>query len=533
MDLAFEALNSTGRFQKILSVIIVMVAAITLFLSIGLPFFSKIPQMKCRDKETDQFPFMPCSEHDYCKDNIYEYEIDYKNSLHNIALEFNLYCSKGYYLAIIGTAFFLGGTIGSLALSPIPDQYGRAGIYKILAVVSCICQLNFFFSIGPLHIAITAFIAGMVAYSYSMSMLLITEFLDRNTSGMVMSINNAIFPAVGILISLFFLFINSWRLLFLITFFFSCLITYLTFKYFVESPRWLNSKNRIVDCIDKLKAIAEINGTLENLNKFLEQNKTLINHSVSNLKEEKQTMNIIQILMCKSVRVKVLCLLFIWLSSGACFYGLILNIEHLGGNMFVDSILTFSAELFAEMISGWFADIYGRKIVLQGGCFVGGIAFILFELISTPSIKTVLLFITSLGFSTVFNVIYIYSPEAIPTSIRSTVMGVLFVSSRIGAMSVPTILRIVNHPPILFGILSLISGYLCKFMEETLGAELQDDIVENTKPEAQQSFFTSSRRLLGSKGEKLRRTIVSDTYFTQTSDKFNFKKVNVSSNKLK
>jgi hypothetical protein len=280
-----------------------------------------------------------------------------------------------------------------------------------------------------------------------------------------------------------------------------------------------------------LKAIATINGTLENLNKFLEQNKTLINHSVSNLKEEKPSMNIIQILMCKSVRLKVLCLLFIWFASGSCFYGLILNLEHLGGNMFVDSILTFSAEMFAEMMSGWCADVYGRKIVLQGCNIVGGISFLLFELVSTPSVKTVLLFITSLGFSSVFNVIYIYSPEAIPTSIRSTVMGILFVASRIGAMSVPTVLRVINHPPFFFAILAIVSGYLCTFLEETLGAELEDDIPENTKPEQQQSFFTSSRRLLGSKGEKLRRTIVSDTYFTQTSEKF--KKFNVSSNKLK
>ena len=520
MDLAFEAINANGKFQKILSVIIIMIGSITMFITISLPFMSKSPQMLCREKDDDHLPFLTCGQHNYCKNNLYDYQVDSKNSLNNFALSYNLYCEKSYFLSIIGTSFFFGGMLGSLILSPIPDTYGRVGIYKFLCVCSVVCQLNALFSVGPIHFAVTAFAAGVIAYSYSMSMLLITEFLDRKTSGIIMSLNNAVFPASGILIALCFLFVNNWRILFVFTSIMSCVITYLVFNYFLESPRWLNSKNRIVDCIDTLKEIARINGTLENYNKFLETNKTMINHSVSNFKETKKSMGFLEILKCKSIRTKILCLLFIWFSSGACFYGLILNIEHLGGNIFVDSILTFSAEIAAELLSGWCADIYGRKIVLEMGSICGGVCFIVYELLNPSPLKTIMIFGTSFGFSSVFNVIFIYSPEAMPTSVRSTVMGMLYLVSRIGAMMVPTLLRVINHPPIFFGILSLISAYLATYLEETLGTELPDDLQEVS---VGNSFFSSSRKLLGSykKGSKIRQTIVSDYYFKNSYDKLN------------
>ena len=518
MDLAFEAINSNGKFQKVLSLIIIMIGSITLFITISLPFMSKSPKMLCREKDFDQLPFMPCGEHNYCQPQLFDYKVDDKNSLNNFALSFHLYCDKSYYLAIIGTAFFLGGMTGSFVLSPIPDLYGRAGIYKFLCVCSILCQLNALFSMGPIHFAITAFAAGIIAYSYSMSMLLITEFLDRNTSGIIMSLNNAVFPASGIFIALCFLFINNWRFLFLITTILSCIIAYLVFNYIVESPRWLNSKNRIVDCIDSLKQIAKINGTLENYNKFLEANKLLINHSVSNFQETKKSMGLIQIFKLKSIRIKLFCLLYIWFSSGACFYGLILNIEHLGGNIFVDSILTFGAEITAELLSGWCADVYGRKIVMEMGCIVGGVSFILYDLLDKSTLKTIMIFCTSFGFSSTFNVIFIYSPEAMPTSVRSTVMGILYLVSRIGAMLVPTLLRVINHPPIIFGLLSLIAAYLVTFLEETLGTELSDDVLELKRSG---SFFSSSRRLLElvKRGSKIRQSIVSETYFKTSYDK--------------
>jgi MFS family permease len=107
-----------------------------------------------------------------------------------------------------------------------------------------------------------------------MSTLIITEYIDRSTAGIIMSINNAIFPFSGILIALFFLYVNNWRLLFLISSVLCLLSVLISQKYFLESPRWLNSKNKFVETLAVFKEIAKINDSEENFNKFISVNKS-------------------------------------------------------------------------------------------------------------------------------------------------------------------------------------------------------------------------------------------------------------------
>jgi len=210
---------------------------------------------------------------------------------------------------------------------------------------------------------------------------------------------------------------------------------------------------------------------------------------------------------------------YVWFASGFCFYGLILNLEHLGGDIITDSIITFTGEIISEIISGYFADEFGRLLVLKSAGFIGGFGFIFYELLGNHSLKNLFIFMTSFGFSATFNVIYIYSPEIFPTSIRLTVMGFLYLNSRLGALIVPTVSLIIPHTPILFGILSIISSYLCFQLTETLGREIDDDMPEIIR---QKSFLSTSnaairtsRRLSKKFVSKLslNKPIMSDFYF--------------------
>jgi len=124
---------------------------------------------------------------------------------------------------------------------------------------------------------------------------------------------------------------------------------------------------------------------------------------------------------------------------------------------------------------------------------------------------------TSFGFSATFNVIYIYSPEIFPTSVRSTVMGFLYLISRLGALIVPTVSAIIPHTPFLFGILAIISSYLCFKLTETLGRDMEDDMPEVNR---QKSFLSTSNRKLSRKFTSkyfskfsYKKSIVSDYYF--------------------
>lgn len=271
MDLALEAAGSHGKFQKMISILVISVASMTLFMSISFPFMTHKPHILCRDKDSVFDTFHHCHDEDLCK-NQYDYIKEKKTSLNNWAYDFDIYCERSYFSGLIGTSFFFGGIIGSILLSPIPDKYGRENIYKILLFLSLALHLCLLMSISPMQIVIINFLCGVIGYAYSMSTLIITEYLDRNTAGTIMSINNAIFPMSGILVALFFMFINNWRLLFFITTSISLILALIAKKYFIESPRWLNSKNKLFECLDTLKKIAKINGNEKLFQKFLEIN---------------------------------------------------------------------------------------------------------------------------------------------------------------------------------------------------------------------------------------------------------------------
>lgn len=271
MEVAFEAVGSNGKYQKILSCMVVLVATLSLMMSWSFPFNTKKPSFLCKEKDSLEF-YHECHERDLCKDEFFDYIKDEKETLNNISDAFNLYCDKAYISPILGTTFFLGGILGSVILSPIPDRYGRLEIYKILLVVNFFLHLNIMFGINEWHIVLTNMLMGIGSYAYSMSTLIITEYLDRSISGIIMSITNAIFPFCGILCALFYIFINNWRFLFLITSSLAFLAAFLGHKYFLESPRWLNSKNRFNETLAVFKQIAEINNNQENFQTFMTVN---------------------------------------------------------------------------------------------------------------------------------------------------------------------------------------------------------------------------------------------------------------------
>lgn len=512
MNAAFEAAGSFNKFQKIVCYLVISLAIMNAIQCISYPFLTSQPEFLCRDKSNIVEDYYECHNKELCKNELFDYKINREKSLNNISLEFDLYCERGIYVGIIGTSFFIGGIFGSFLLSPIPDKYGRSGIYKILLTASLLLNLNMLLSFSVYHVIITNFIAGFVYYSTSMVTFIVTEYLPQSASGKVISLTSSIDPLTGIFITFYFKYVNNWRLLFGLASIYSLILSLVVNFYFLESPRWLNSKNRVKESIEILKQIADINGNKKSFDNFLKQNSQLIKGD-ENLKEIKTTYTLFQILQLKSQRLNIICLAYLWFCCGLLYYGLVMNLEHLGGNIFLNGIVLFIGEISSELSTGVLADHYGRILIFKVCGLIGGISFIIWELIGGDNwFRVILVFMTSFGFSGIYNLIYIYSPEIFPTSIRSTVLGFLFLVNRFGAIIVPYT-PYIPHSPILFGILSLFSVYVDFHLKETLGIEPPDDIPEAMK---QTSFLSNSNtnKLNVSKSHIFtKRLITSENYF--------------------
>lgn len=204
--------------------------------------------------------------------------------------------------------------------------------------------------------------------------------------------------------------------------------------------------------------------------------------------------------------MNILILTFLWFGNGFNFYGLIINLEKMGGDVIIDTIVTFTGQIIAGVASGYFAEEYGRLIVLKISGFMGGFGFIFFELVENKSLKSLFIFITSFAFSASNNVQYIYSPEVFPTSVRSTVMGFLFLISRLGAVAVGPLSSMIPGISALFVLFSIGQSVLCFWMEETLDSDLLDDVPEMIR---QKSFLTTSNVNLRKKSRMMSKRLLS------------------------
>ena len=491
MDKIFEIVGLEGPYQTTLLIINLFTGVLPSIYSLQIPYLTKHPSFfvkKLNSNDPNKIYEMEYNQ-ELCDTTLYEISKNPKKSIINWSYTFDLYCERESYNTIMTSIIFVGGMLGTLFILPLPDKYGRAIILKYITLISLILHLNLFLSIGPIHLILINFIGGIFSQIFALGYALFTEFFPKNKNGLLIGIYNAIYPLAGVFLSFFFLFANSWRLLYLITFLIHCYYTYITFKYFIESPRWLHSVGNKEGCIGALAELAFYNGKVEEWNNFQKNNLDLINKigtallekegnkEIKNNEKIKKTYNIFQILKFKSQRKIFISITIISVGCSYNYYGIILNLGKMKGNFYLNSIFAFLGEFISEIFSGKLADKYGRITIFLWCCAIGTIGYISYLII--PSFKFIFIFIAMLGYSGIFNTIAIYAPEIYPTKIRNTAYSYSSFISRLSPICVPiltqTFPNLIDFSFILWGI---IAGLIGMTLEETLGKKRIDIIPE-------------------------------------------------------
>ena len=490
MDKIFESVGLEGEYQNILLIINIFTGFLPCIYSCQIPFLTKHPNFFVEKLNSDDPNKIYESEFNnkFCNSSLYNITKNPKSSIINWSYTFDLYCEKETYITIITSIIFIGGMIGTLTIIPSIDKYGREIILKICVFASLILYLNQLFCIGPIHLIFINFIGGIFSPIFSICYALFTEFYPKSKNGLLIGFFNAIYPLMGISLCLFFMVAQNWRILYLITSLAHIYYTYITFKYFLESPRWLHSVGNKEKCLETLTKLAEYNGRLEQWLDFQNKNKDLINKigtpflekeeiNDKNNSKLKQNYNIIQILKFRSQRIIFIKLTII---STCCLYnyfGIILNLGKMKGNFYLNSIFAFLGEFICELVSGKLADNYGRIFIFFCGCAIGILGYI-FYLIS-PYFKFIFVFISMFGFAGMFNTISIYTPEIYPTKIRNITYSYTSFISRLSPIIVPILSQ--NFPNFIdysFIGSAIICGAIGITLEETNGKKIMDIIPE-------------------------------------------------------
>lgn len=291
------------------------------------------------------------------------------------------------------------------------------------------------------------------------------------------------FSAGYILIGVFAYFIHDWRWL-------QTVITvpglfFMLYWWIIpESNRWLLANNKKDKAIEQIQYMAKANNlsvpqeVLDKLETDAESKGGVSDHKKPSL---------IDLFKSPNLRTKSLLIFFDWFIISGTYYGLSWSTNSLGGNVFLNFIISGVVEFPACYFLILTLNRWGRKKILSGSMVFGG-SMLLLSLVIPENMNWLIVGLAMLGKMSItasYGTIYVFSAEQFPTVIRNVALGAASMSARIGGISAPYLIYLSQFwkpaPFFIFGTTALIGGILSTLLPETYDKELPETIADGEK----------------------------------------------------
>jgi len=411
----------------------------------------------------------------------------YDNSVfeRTVVTEFNLVCDSEYLKTLSKTTYMTGMLLGSLVFGWLGDRYGRKAAFALTTLL---------LSVGSVSSAVspnfTSYVVARFLTSCGAMGLFITTFVlaleyagtkYRALCGIAIEIPFALGELYIVLLAYF---IRDWRTYQLIIGipFFSFLI------YLVQLPeslRWLISKGKVTDLKKTLRKIHQFNGKEDKLVEAYDMTEAHVNE---------EELGIGSVFRNSILRKRIVIMALNWVVATLGYYGLSLNSTNLSNDPFSSFALTAAMEIPSYIFCMIFLDILGRRYILSASQTLAGVACILAGVLPTDYfyIRTILSLCGKFGLSASFAIVYVYTAELFPTSVRNSSIGLCSTFARVGAMLAPIIANLSNILPslpfVVMGCSCCIGGVFALFLPETAGKPLPDTLESKTDEKSSENL---------------------------------------------
>ena len=186
-----------------------------------------------------------------------------------------------------------------------------------------------------------------------------------------------------------------------------------------------------------------------------------------------------------TLRIQLLIMYFNWFSTAFIMYGLALSWQNLTGGLFLNFIIGTILDFPAKTLALVLTLKVGRKYPYMIGSITTGVMFLLTLFIERdkyPSNWPIVVLALIGNFSTTlcFAILYMYTGELMPTTVRAAGVGSSSLVSKIGGTLSTTVAALADiHPAIptiIFAAMSLTSGALTIMLPETKDRKMPDSI---------------------------------------------------------
>ncbi|XP_058382599.1 solute carrier family 22 member 10-like isoform X1 [Diceros bicornis minor] len=402
-----------------------------------------------------------------------------------IVTEWDLVCDYQSQKSVVQFLFMAGMLVGSLICGPLSDRFGRKLILRyclLLLAVSGTCT-----AFAPTFIiyCLLRFLSGCSSTAViTNNYILIVEWTRSQSKAMVITLLGWAFSMGQITLGGLAFVFREWRTLQLVVsvpFF----VFFLSSRWLAESARWLIVTLKPDEGLKELRKAAHTNG-VKNAEETV--NMEVLRSTMQEELEAAQTKTTIFDLFRTPNLCKRTCiLLFLRFANIITFYGIFINLQHFGSNIFLFQVVFGVLSASARYVALLAQKHMGRRITQMLFMFLEGLC-ILVNIFVPQEMQTMRVALASVGIgssaaSTSSN--SVHTAELIPTILRARASGLDIVASRIGAALAPLLMILKVYLPtlpwIIYGVFPIIGGLVVLFLPETRNQPLLDVIQDVEK----------------------------------------------------
>ncbi|XP_058876540.1 solute carrier family 22 member 6-like [Acipenser ruthenus] len=409
---------------------------------------------------------------------------EYQNSERSstVISEWDLVCEHRS-LKQMGQTIYMGGVlVGSTVFGGLSDRFGRRVLLLWSHLQMAVAGTCAAFSPSFPWFCFFRFLTGMALSGIILnSFSLIVEWIPTRVRTVVGTGTGYCYTLGQLILAGLAYWIRDWRWLTLAV----SLPFYLSFLYswwFPESARWLVLNGKTDSAVNQLQRVARINGRAEEGKKInTETLRCSMQKEISSLKSSYSPLDLVR---TPALRRITCCLIFVWFSTSFAYYGLSMDLQKFGVDIYMIQVIFGAVDIPAKLVSNMVMSLAGRRVTQSGSLILSGVTILtnIFIPHDFQKVRTAVAVFGKGCLASSFMCCYLYSGELYPTLIRQNGMGLVSTMARLGAMVAPLVLltgEFVSFLPMLiYGGAPMISGVIAVFLPETLNVPLPDTIEE-------------------------------------------------------